>query len=416
MPSGYNRDLVDSLFFLCNENAMKRWILPACLSSVLFMIGGELVWAEKPADVQFKKRQLDAEFRSEGVAVGDFNHDGKKDVAAGFVWYEAPDWKMHAIVEKVAQYDVKNYSNSFCTFSEDLNGDGWDDIIVVDFPGTPTWWFENPKGKTDPWVKHTLTPVTNNESPQMLDIDGDGVRELIAAFSPDAADTDGPKKRMGIFKRKSDPKAEWTIHAVSAAGADGCNRYSHGLGIGDINKDGRNDVFVPQGWWTAPADSTDQEWKWNPAKFGDLGAQMYTFDFDADGDQDVLSTSPHAYGIWWYEQGADGDFIKHEIDNTISQVHSVCFADINGDELPDFVTGKRWLAHAAGDPGIDDPAVICWYELSREGGKPKWIRHQFDHDSGVGTQFELNDLNEDGLIDVISSNKKGVHIFLQSRE
>ncbi len=84
--------------------------------------------------IQFKKTQLDAKFRSEGVAVGDFNKDGKMDIAAGSVWYEAPDWKMHAIDEKPAEYDPKSYSNSFCNFAEDLNGDGWTDFIRVDFP------------------------------------------------------------------------------------------------------------------------------------------------------------------------------------------------------------------------------------------------------------------------------------------
>jgi hypothetical protein len=124
---------------------------------------------ESASKVRFERRQLDGKFRSEGVAAGDFNKDGKLDIAAGFVWYEAPrdavgEWTMHAITEKAPEHDPKGYSNSFCTWAEDLNGDGWTDIIVVDFPGTPTWWFENPKGGDKPWARHTITPVTNNEA------------------------------------------------------------------------------------------------------------------------------------------------------------------------------------------------------------------------------------------------------------
>src|SRR5688572_3621663 len=66
-----------------------------------------------PADgksVSFQKTVLDTAFRSEGVAVGDFNSDGKLDIAAGSVYYAAPDWKMHLIAEKAAEYDPKNYS------------------------------------------------------------------------------------------------------------------------------------------------------------------------------------------------------------------------------------------------------------------------------------------------------------------
>ena len=84
----------------------------------------------------------------------------------------------------------------------------------------------------------------------------------------------------------------WTIHAVSAAGAPGTNRFSHGIGLGDINGDGRDDILVPQGWWEAPADRRAGEWKFHPANFGENCAQMYAFDFDGDGDNDVLSARP----------------------------------------------------------------------------------------------------------------------------
>jgi phage/plasmid primase-like uncharacterized protein len=39
-----------------------------------------------------------------------------------------------------------------------------------------------------------------------------------------------------------------------------------------------------------------------------------------------------------------------------------------------------------------------------------------DTDSGVGTQFAVQDINGDGLPDVIVSNKKGVFVFTQERK
>ena len=85
--------------------------------------------------ITFKRTVLDTLFRSEGVAVGDFNNDGKRDIAAGTVWYAAPDWKMQLAGEKAPEYDPLNYSHAFQTFADDLNGDGWTDLIVVDWPG-----------------------------------------------------------------------------------------------------------------------------------------------------------------------------------------------------------------------------------------------------------------------------------------
>lgn len=387
-----------------------RWLVG------LLMLCCTAVVAEEGKKVTFKKTQLDGKFRSEGVCVADFNKDGRLDICAGFVWYEAPDWKrMHQLTDKAPEYDPKGYSNAFCCFADDLNGDGWSDVLVVDFPGTPTWWFENPKEPGKQWTKHTVTPVTNNESPQYIDVDGDQLRDLVCAFNPDKQNTDGPEKQLGFARRTKDATQLWDLVAVSEKNIPGGNRYTHGLGIGDMNKDGRLDLLNPQGWWEQPAQKTLGLWKFHPAGFGD-GANYQIYDYDGDGDVDVITTSPHGFGIWWHEQKADGAFEKHEIDKSFSQTHSTALVDLNGDGLPDLVTGKRWWAHASGDPGGDEPAVMCWFELKRENGKPVWTKHQFDHDSGVGTQFEVADVNGDKLLDVIVSNKKGVHYFEQTRE
>jgi hypothetical protein len=371
--------------------------------------------AESPK-IRFEKTVLDEKFRSEGVAVADFNRDGKKDIVAGFVWYEAPEWKMHPITEQAPEYDPKGYSNSFCTFAEDVNKDGWSDVMVVDFPGTPTWWFENPQGKEGPWKRHTATPVTNNESPQYLDMDGDGQREIILAFSPDPQQPDGPDRQMGYAKPADDPYSAWTLQAVSQKAAPGTQKYSHGLGVGDVNRDDRNDIVCNEGWWEAPEAVSESPWKFHKAPFGSGAAHMHVYDFDGDGDNDVLSSSPHAFGIWWHEQVADDQWKTHTIDDSFSQTHAVCVADLNGDGLPDFVTGKRWWAHAQGDPGGDQPAVLHWFELTQKDGKAQWISHQIDHNSGVGTQFELADVDADGLLDIVTSNKRGVFYFRQVRE
>src|SRR5690606_7130196 len=142
--------------------------------------------------IRFKRVKIDTAFRSEGVAVGDFNKDGKNDIAAGSVYYAAPDWKMHPILEQPQEFNPLNYSVSFCNWADDINGDGWTDLIVVDFPGKQTWWFENPQTAGGPWKRHEGIAVTNNESPDYLDLDGDGRRELICGTSPNPMQSDGP--------------------------------------------------------------------------------------------------------------------------------------------------------------------------------------------------------------------------------
>ncbi len=362
--------------------------------------------ADEKADekIAFDKTRLDAKFRSEGVAIGDFNHDGKLDIAAGSVYYAAPDWKIHAIAEQPAEFDPKGYSNTFCNFADDIDGDGWTDLIVVDFPGKQTWWFENPRTAGGPWKRHECIAETNDESPTYLDVDGDGRGELVCSS----------RDRFILARPGDDVRKPWQVSTISASVPQWTGRFYHGLGVGDVNADGRNDVLIPDGWWESPASASQGEWKFHCVSFGPKCAQMYVYDFDGDGDNDVLTSSAHNYGVWWHEQTPDG-WKMHEIDKSYSQTHGLCLADINGDGLPDFVTGKRWWAHGGHDPGGKDPAVFCWYELRREDGKPRWIRHQFDHDSGPGTQFQVADVNGDGLLDIVTSNKKGVHYFQQRR-
>jgi G:T-mismatch repair DNA endonuclease (very short patch repair protein) len=44
-----------------------------------------------------------------------------------------------------------------------------------------------------------------------------------------------------------------------------------------------------------------------------------------------------------------------------------------------------------------------------------WIPHLIDSDSGVGLQVLVQDMNGDGLPDIVVANKKGVFFFEQRR-
>ena len=145
-------------------------------------------------------------------------------------------------------------------------------------------------------------------------------------------------------------------------------------------------------------------------------ANMFAYDVDEDGDRDIISSSPHNYGIWLHEQKKDGNgnvfWVTHEISKLFSQSHCLVFEDINRDGHPDLITGKRYFAHNGKDPDAFEPAVLYWFEFI-PGKEPQWISHEIDNNSGVGNSIAVEDINGDKQTDIIISNKKGVFFFEQ---
>jgi VCBS repeat protein/FG-GAP repeat protein len=362
------------------------------------------------AQLSFKKYIISNRFVSEGAAVGDVNHDGKTDILAGNYWYEAPEWKPHMLHADTLN-PVPEYSTTFLNYAIDVNNDGWIDLMRFDQPGGVCVWYENSKNKNDLWKRHLILSCAGIESPAFVDVDGDGRNDIIC--------NDTLAKQVIWLKspvKKDD--TTWQRFVISHDKNRATNRYTHGLGWGDMNKDGRNDVVIKSGWWQSPGDVKKEDWQFHKADIGEDCANMFIIDVDEDGDEDVLSSSAHNYGVWWHEQkqNVQGDTIwqTHEIFKLFSQSHALAMKDINGDGHPDLITGKRYRAHNDGDPGAFDAAVLYWFEFI-PGKIPRWIPHLIDDNSGIGLSFVVEDINKDQLPDIIISNKKGVFFFEQIR-
>lgn len=401
--------------------------LAAALAVVLPWIAADAKPAAKETAISWKKTVLDRKFRAEGVAVADVNKDGKIDVLNGEYWYEAPDWTPHEMKPFTDYKDgLRNYSHSFACWADDFNADGFPDLIVIDFPGDPCFWLENPRGNPkEHWKKHIIWHSACNETPTYVDLLGTGKRVLLMGFQPKGKGNEG---QMAYFTpNASSPDALWEMHPISVPSAPGkeipgTQRFSHGLGVGDVNGDGRKDVICTGGWWEQPEKPDGKTaWAFHPANLGPAAADMFVWDMDGDGKNDILSTSAHQFGIWWHKQNASGSktpFQRKDIfPKLVSESHAAHFKDIDGDGRPDLITGKRWWSHGMAEPGSDGPPIIYWLKNTKgDDGMTKFTPHVIDTDSGIGTQFEVADINGDGLLDIISSNKKGVRVIVQERK
>lgn len=383
------------------------------------------------AEVTFKKQILTPDFVAEGCAVADFDHDGHLDITAGWhIWY-GPDFTRHSTFRqpnenpsgpsKTPYTAATGYSDYFLQFTYDFNGDQWDDILVYGLPGEPAYLYLNPQNKGGDWPKHTLLDKADNESPDLKDINGDGKPELLLH-------TGGQLGYAEIDWANPTAKARFRpITPKSPENDKKYFRYTHGYGAGDVNGDNRVDILTKDGWFEQPADTKeDKDWTFHPGPFGHGGAQMFVTDVNGDGRNDVITSyEAHGYGLGWFEQKADGTFTEHQVMGAapeenkqgvkFSQLHALALTDIDGDGIPDLVTGKRRWAHGPKDdvePGADP--VLYWFQIKPDArGGADFIPHLIDSSSGVGTQVTTRDLNKDGKPDIIVSNKTGVSVFTQ---
>jgi len=353
---------------------------------------------------------------AEGVAVFDVNGDGILDITCGANWYQGPDWRKHGDYRSGAGRSGEFISDNG-EFPLDVDGDGRLDLISSGWMANGVFWYRNPGRAGVRWEAHKIMDSVQTEGFIAEDVDGDGDPDLLINHWDPAPD-------QGVTWIENRAGGAFLPHVI---GTDG---DTHGIGLGDLNLDGRKDIITPRGWYEAPEDRATGTWRFH-ADFDagrQLGIRMIVYDVNGDGLPDIICGKGHDYGLFWLERLPGGpplEFERRVIEDSLGQFHTLVLADVNQDGRPDLVTGKRLRGHGGDDPSSFDPLGLFWYEIEAGG----LVRHvlAFNHvvwypgaeernpppNCAIGTGMNINvvDVNGDGRVDIVVAGKSGLYLL-----
>ncbi len=365
--------------------------------------------AAPPENFRVKLLTVDA---NEGCDIADIDGDGKLDVIAGRNWYRNGDWVPRPV--RLIE-DANGYVHSNGDFARDVNGDGHIDVVAGTFFDGKIYWYENPGPEGlrygHLWKRHLLidTKLTTNEATILYDLDGDGVEEWITNQWNPAHPL--LVCRFGMSAEEGDEPSRPILNSFLIG-----ERNGHGIGVGDINNDGRIDILVGHGWYEGPEEGPfEGKWIFHEDWKRQFPCPMLVTDVDGDGINDLIASEAHGFGLFvWFGEGTDSDgklkFREQMIDNTFSQAHALHLADLDGDGVDELITGKRFRAHNGSDPGADEPLGLSYYKWNADEKKfDKYIINRGQ--VGIGLQIRTADIDGDGDIDIVVAGKDGTQIL-----
>jgi hypothetical protein len=328
---------------------------------------------------------------AEDVAVSDLNGDGYLDIVAAcelahLIYLQNPTAGIRtAQWPRVIPSATRNRGSYIRVFFADLNRDGRPEVVSPnkgaqeprsDQAPTAISWFEI-KGdplKAGSWIEHELARVIWPINSQPVDLDADGDLDIIGGS---VAET-----RMLFFENLGDrgtPSFKEHPVAVLGTSLEEVERPASRRKDRDALVSGFNMDFV---------------------------------DLSGDGRLDIVSfESVDILGrsIVWLEQpdSLGGAWRLHEIgDYGPDQVVGIAAADINGDGLPDVMTGG--YSGGARNADLDtseasESGRLAWYQNPGPDGT-EWTRHDISRRRrGMFDKFVPQDVEGDGDMDFVAT-------------
>jgi hypothetical protein len=359
-----------------------------------------------PGPIPFERHEIDAYPGGYQVAVADLSGNGRPDVialstAADRVdWYENPGWKRRPIARTAKNIDLA---------PRDIDGDGRPEIALASefyfsdsTRGGHIDLLRRPKSIAEPWPAEQIAvdPVVHRL--RWGDLDGDGRPELVHApiFGPGShGPQDAKPSHLWAFRMPDRPGHAWQTWKI-----DETLTVLHGLYVGDLDGDGRDEILAAsfEGIHRFDFDGEGAAAQWRRVHVAPGAKPVDDKPGTPRGTSEVVpgqlgpgrpmlaAIEPwHGHQVVVYTPTEAGEWKRHVLDDTLREGHALVVADFDGDGTDEIVAGWR---RDGGGLRLYDPADASGRRFTK-----------VEIDSGITVEGAVAaDINLDGKPDLVA--------------
>jgi len=243
----------------------------------------------------------------------------------------------------------KRYSNGGCAM--DIDGDGVDEIItacgsMANLSNASLMWFKEVEGQKY-WEEHEIASIwpggytaPHDVVPYIKTISGKTFKAVLVNKA---------RHELHLFVVPESPEDKWAHYLVGKFPV----RNQSGITLADINNDGNVDIVSGNFWIEAPDDPTQVPWNFHRfCTWDDNGNYRWggmnkhgVADFDGDGLLDIVASEAETADgrlSLFVRTSKDGTGLWKEIplESGLKVPHSLVVADFNNDGKQDFIVGE----------------------------------------------------------------------------
>ncbi|MBD3368728.1 hypothetical protein GF402_00005, partial [Candidatus Fermentibacteria bacterium] len=198
-------------------------------------------------------------------------------------WSDSPG-NLNLQIKVVEHLVFENWEEPRSLYAEDINGDGYIDIVSASyaFDEDVRWW-KNENGSGTSWTHHVVDlSFRGGHGIQAEDINDDGYMDIVGAARDD--------NDITWWENDDGSGTSWTTHLI-----EGYFERAFAVHAEDINGDGNMDVVgaaydVDEITWWENDDGSGTSWTKHliDGNIDGSPSSVYGEDLDGDGDIDVL--------------------------------------------------------------------------------------------------------------------------------